>query len=469
MVKKQSFFQRLSSRLRLADPSGMPVVQDAGQSVIPLHLEPLGSAGTTVYSGYPSEEYLQSLQGRSRADIFDQMRRGDTQVKMCLSAVKNPIRSATFEIEPASEEDRGSMTEADAEADADLIRHILFRDLARPFKKIVSEALTVAEHGHAVFEIIHKPVVNHPQFGTYVGLSQLAFRSQRTIERWNLDPDTGCLDSITQYAYGDLNRNIDIPARFLLVMNLEMEGSNYEGISLLRPCYGPWKRKDLYLKLNAIGIEKFAIPTPIVKVPSAKQNTPEYDTLVQVLESYMSHEKGYITLPEGWEISLEKNAYDPEKVDATVDKEDTRMAKAFLANFLELGMNSVGSYALSNDLSDFMLAGVEYVAGEVLDPFNTKLIPELIQINRGPRQAYPKLKVSGISDKAGKELSEMLKALADSKYIKPDDPLEDHLRKRIGLPPKSTLGQRDVDPPKPIFGSTLAERIRLAETRSRSK
>jgi hypothetical protein len=143
------------------------------------------------------------------------------------------------------------------------------------------------------------------------------------------------------------------------------------------------------------------------------------------------------------------------------------MVKSFLANFLELGMSGTGAYALSDDLSDFFLGGIKHIAQIPASGINKRLVPSLMQMNR-PGVPYPILKVSGIDDKAGKELADMLSALADKKYITPDDPLEDHLRKRIGLPARSLEGQRQVQPsPAYAPAPTLAERIMLAERRRR--
>ncbi len=454
MVKKQGFFARLGSRLRLADDK---IVQDERIRDVVIHHVPVGSQGSQNYSGYAQEEYLNALTGRRRADVFDEMRRSDPQVKMCLNAIKNPIRSATFEVEPADSSD-------EAKADAELIKHILFEDMDRPWKKFVNEALSCVEFGHAVYEVTNKVVLDHPKFGSYNGIRSLGFRSQRTIERWNLNRETGALESVSQMSFGDLQRMVDIPAQHILLVSIDQEGANYEGISLLRPCYGSWFRKNLYLKLNAIGIEKFAVPTPIATIPDGKQNSSEYDLLISALESYTSHEKAYLTIPEGWTLDLKPNAYDPQKVEVSIENEDKRMVKAFLANFLELGMNSVGSYALSNDLSDFFLSGVEYIADELISPINLKLIPDLIKMNRGNRAAYPKIKVSGISDKAGKELGELLKILSDGKFLTPQDADESQIRKRLGLPAFTGEGARSSAPP-PAEPSTLAERIKLAEAR----
>src|SRR3990167_5938432 len=90
-----------------------------GPREIVIHQVPVGSYGTSIYSGYIQEDYLDALAYSQKADIYDKMRRGDANVKMLLSAVKNPIKAANWEIE------KGEDT-SEAEKDAELIRHILF-------------------------------------------------------------------------------------------------------------------------------------------------------------------------------------------------------------------------------------------------------------------------------------------------------------------------------------------------------
>ena len=68
------------------------------------HPFPYGSTGTSIYSGYYDEDYLEALKNNERADVYDKMRRSDPQIKMCLSAVKNPIKSAAAEINPAGDD-----------------------------------------------------------------------------------------------------------------------------------------------------------------------------------------------------------------------------------------------------------------------------------------------------------------------------------------------------------------------------
>lgn len=422
-IKKSSAF-----RLQLSeDPSDSSPVKDI-EARPPSQTVARGSSGTKLFAGYLSEEYLQELTGTRRADTYDKMRRSDGQVKMVTGAIVNLLKGANWEIDPGADGD-------EYKADRDLIEEILFRQLDDPWETFVGEAATNVYHGYSLFEVSHKVVTNHPKFGSFNAVDALGFRSQRTIERWNVDAVTGKLVSVTQMAYGDAQKTVDIPAEFLLHFPIEKEGSNFEGISPLRPCFGAYTRKDLYLKLMAIGMEGSAVPFPVVEIPEGKQDTQEYERLIEVLESYGSRETNYLVLPQGWKWQEIKSAFDPQKCIVCVEFEDKQMSRAFLANFLELGQTGGGgSYSLGLDLSDFFVSSIEFLANGIASGINRRLIPSLIRMNRGPRDHYPKLKHSGIRDNFGKEFADVLKALAEGRWLTPDEGDEKHLRKRIGLP-----------------------------------
>lgn len=423
-----------------------------------VHTEEVGSSGTEIYDGYLQEEYFETLRGTDKADEYDKMRRGDYQIKMVLSAVKNIIKSGLPEIQPASEEPEDV-------AAAKVIEHILFEKMDTSFKRFLREGLTMCEFGYSLFEVVHKPFINSPILdeegneilSSFMGLETIAWRSPRTIERWEMEERTRSLRAVSQYAYGDGADVVEIPAENLLLMNLDQEGDNFEGISLLRPCYGPWFRKNNYFKINAVGIEKFAVPTPTVVVPSGKFDSTVYNRIINIIKNYVTHQNNFITTPEGWDIKLNNNNYDPSRVENSIDKEDMRIAKAFIANFLELGTGGGGgSYALSNDLSDFFMSGIEYIIDEFCEPVNKQLIPELVKMNLGEMSRYPKLCITGVTDRAGEEMAKVMDLLVKNKVIVPDDKLEEQTRKRYGFSPKSDEGQREVNEQKPPMGQTLS-------------
>lgn len=431
--------QRSLMAANVLSPSS--AVPPPNPGLIYLQTAAAGSSGIKIYAGYFSEEYLSNeLHGTDAADAYDRMRRSDAKVKMCLNAVKTPIIGSNWEIEPATTDN------PDHKLHADFIEHVLFKDMDKPFSK--TELLSLADFGHCVMEVTHKPVFGHPVFGDYVGVSALGWRSPRSILYWRLNPTNGQIDHIRQLITGDLERFVDIPGEFLLVASIEKEGDLYEGVSLLRAAYGAWKRKNLYLRMMAIGNERNAVPTPILTVPDGKQNTVEYQNATQVLQNYTSHQNSWIAFPKDWAISFVKSDFDPEKLTKSIDFENTEIVSAFMANFLLLGSTQSGSRAVSMDQSEFFLGGIQYIADEAISPINHKLIPQLIKMKFGPQEAYPRMKVTGISDKAGVELSNALKNLCESQVIQPDDELEAHTRKRYQLPKKSDTGVRIVQAPK---------------------
>lgn len=394
----------------------------------------IGTSGTDIYGGYFQEEYLQELKGKKAADVYDSIVRSDAKVSMCLDAVKNPLVGATWGvgfIENISDSDK-----AEAEKQKALMDRILFNGgLDKSWRSILKEILTLVEYGYSLFEITDRPVINDSEIGTYSGLKSMAYRSQKTIERWGLERD-GTLEYVNQQAFGDLYNTSSIDGRFLIHFAINKVGDNYEGISKLRPCYGSWMRKNKYLKLVAAGIEKYAIPIPILSVPAGKENGQQIANAKEALRRFVSTVVNFITFPQGWELSLESTNFDPEKVKNMIEFENTEIVGAFLANFLLLGQQGGGgSYALSWDLSDFFLGSLESIADEIVETINEQLISRMIKLNFGvDAKRLISLEYSGIRDRAGEELAKVVKDLVDSGVIKSDDKLEDFLRDKFKLP-----------------------------------
>lgn len=433
---------------------------------VKMQLQGVGSSGTQIFAGYFTEEYLQQLRGRKGAKVYDEMRRSEAQVAMLMNAIMNPIKAGNWEFESADSDEVPN-----ADLHEDLVEYCAKEMI--DFETHIHEALTFLIFGYSIFEVVNNVVYNHPKFGTFNGLKGLAFRSQKTIERWIVDPASGDLKTVEQWVLGDLAPNrgtiLEMPANFLLVVTLQKEGDNYEGIPVLRPMYGPWFRKNLYLKIAGIGLEKNAIGTPLGTIPAGKQTQDQIDNFKSILSNFTAHESAYIMKPEGWEVEILKSDFDATKVKEMIVLENTEMINTVVANFLALGTSGgSGSFALGTDLSDFFLSGIQNYANVIAGVWNRQLIPQLVKLNFGPQAAYPKLKVTGINDKAGKELADIIGILTDKKVIKPDDKLEAYARKAYDLPKADEATSREITPtPPPAFGAGAQfseNRIQLADT-----
>jgi hypothetical protein len=405
-----------------------------------------GVSGTEKFGGVFTEDYFRQLQGTRKATEYDKMRRGDARVKMCLSAVKSMLRSADWHFQPADSEET-------SKTHADFLNFIFKEDIGvnhkKDFKTLLNEVFTMCDFGFTIFERVHKTATT-PKFGTYVGYAALGWRHPKTIEYWHTDPN-GELLTVEQQAQGDVRKTVKMDAKFLSIITMDKEGDNYEGISLLRPCYGAWSRKQMYLKLMAIGSERMAIPTPKVKVPQGQENSENMARMIEVLERLTSHQSNYVTYPEGWDMDFLIANFDAEKMKSLVQFENEEMTFAFLANFLLLGAGgNSGAFALSTDLSDFFTRSILYIADLAIDQFN-KMGRELIDLNFGPQEKYPKMVAQGIVDEMSEGFGTLIKNLTDSKHITPDDDLENELRRRMKIMPmrEADMGKRDKPAPTP--------------------
>lgn len=412
--------------------SSTSIEESKNQVVGNFNFDARGASGTRLFGEIFDEEYLNKLSGMRRADIYDEMLRSDDTITMLLTARKNPILKATWTVEPA----KGDNTEQEAayRKQAEHVQHEFFDRMKQDFFEVLEEALTFVEHGYSLFERVHE-LVDDPRFGKYVGYKKLGWRSQRTIDRWNLHKD-GCIATVFQQADGDVGAYAHIPGEWTTIFSLRKTGDNYEGISALRPIYGNWQRKNMFLKMIAIGIERYAVNTPVGKIPAGKENqTAERDKFISMLKAISSHHQNYFALPAGWEVDFLKNPFDADKVVAVIKREDEGMVRSFMANHLNLGQGGgSGSYALGTDLSDQFLSIIENDAAIISRRFNKEIIREFINLNYGKQSKYPTLKVSGINDKFSKEFAEILKMLVDGKLLTATENLERWLRKRLNTP-----------------------------------
>lgn len=404
-----------------------------------------GSSGTQISGGWFREETLPALQGQKAAEEYDKMRRRESQVAMLLSAIKNALLSATwcFDVK-----DENNQQQKDMKA---LCEWQFFEALEEGWQQFLEESLTMIDFGHSVFECItaSQDVKQLGKLVTYY--KKLGFRAQKTIWRWKLEKGTGKIIAIEQQVNAsDIAKSslVDIPGEFLLVFTNKKEGDNYEGISALRPMYGAYLRKDLYLKLVAIGVEKYAMGTPVGTIPTGKGNSEEKERFEEVLEAYVLNESAWITIPEGWKIEIQKGEFDPSKVVELLKYEDEQMVKAVVANFLALGTGgNGGAYSLGSDLSDFFLGGIQAYANIICNAINRKLVPQLIRYNMGDQADLPKLKCSGINDKAGKEIAEIAQILTNSGVVKADMKLEEFMRQLYKWPKADPTTAREKPQP----------------------
>jgi hypothetical protein len=390
----------------------------------------IGRSGTLVSSKMIDDEYLNELKGVDGQKVYEKMLRSDSGIRKPYHAVNNPIRSAKWDIQAASDSEQDLKVAA-------LIRHIIFNDIPGGWKSKLDEIVTFPWHGHAVFEIVNQNR-HSKSFGPYTGLKNLAFRDQRTLTEWNFE--AGVLKTVKQEQQGDLEVSAEMPAENLLIFYNEKKGDDI-GYPFLRMLYGNYKRKLLYKQLQAIGIERSALPVPKLTVPKeVKTGSEEWNAAESQLRAFTLAESSFFMMPEGYTLDVgQTSTFNPAGVQLAIKAENEEIAGSLVAMFLEMGIGgNSGNQAGTEVSAAFFRDGIEYLADKIAETVNLYLIPKLCALNFGDTlDVLPKLMHAGITDEAGKEIMEIITGYAKNNIITPDEALEDYVRKQHNLPKKA--------------------------------
>lgn len=382
--------------------------------------EEVGVSGTNIQHGMISaEEYNRDLVGRRAIDIWEQMRRSDATVRAALAAIKQPVLSAVFEVDAASDDAK------DIEV-RDFVKHDLFEML--PWKKVLGEILTFLEFGHDVHELVFEPmdVLGKRR----IALTKLAYRKQTTIQKWETEDKQ---PGITQFTgFGD---RYSIPIEKLVRFTLQQEGDNYEGISILRAAYKHWHIKDKLYKIDAVGHEKHALG--VLDITYGKGVSEEQKKKArEAARNMRANEQSFVEHTEGITFQfMDMKANTLRDMKPSIEHHDRQIMKNVLAQFLELGGGSgsgSGSRAVSEDHSRLYMLSVQEIAGLIVNTLQKYVINRLVDLNFTVSE-YPKLRVEKISDDNIQIMSEALAKLIPAGIIHPRPADENSVRKMLGL------------------------------------
>lgn len=384
-----------------------------------LELE-LGGTGTILVAGILAEaDYNPELSGRERVRVYDQMRKGDSTVRLGLAAVKYPIYSTNWYIKPG----KGG---SDNDQYTSFINEELFQNPNFTWTQFMNQAFLFCDYGNS----IHEKVFRMRNDGK-IGWKKFAPRLPKTIWRWTLQD--GVTPGITQIL--PTGGPVEIPDWKLLMFILDLEGSNYEGTSLLRSAHKHWFYKDIYYKIDAIASERQGMGVPVIHVPA--QASPVDKLRAKIIAKNMRvNAQAYVDLPAGFTIEyLDTKAKSIKDVQEMVLHHDRQILKSFFSTFLDLGQTHAGSQSASDNQTDFFATSENYIASVFQDPMNLA-IKEVLNLNFSnikPNQ-YPTLEHGVIGKVKLDVLAKGLRDLVESGIILPDEDLERHVRQVADMP-----------------------------------
>lgn len=391
------------------------------------------------------------LQWPQSIDVFDRMRREDTQVKSVLRAVKLPIMRTEWVVDGAG--CRPEVTKYVADNLGLPVKGEPFEAPLRlkgrfSFKEFLRLALLELDFGHSFFEQVYD------QSDGSTRLAKLAWRPPRTIADVEVAPDGG-LVAIKQRGISG-GSVVTIPVDRLVAFVNEREGANWLGESILRSAYKMWLLKDRLLRVQALTAERngLGIPT-FTSAPPPEGSTyeeaeewmkREIDRGLEIAKAARAGESAGVSLAADSKFALTGVTGRLPDTDKPIRYYDEQIAGAVLANFLSLGGdNATGSYALGATFVNFFTDSLNATAQHIAEVVQSHVVEDLVDLNWGSSEPSPRV-VPAVIGETQTLTADAVRALIDCGALTTDPALEEYLRAKYGMPVKGAAATPDDDP-----------------------
>jgi hypothetical protein len=388
----------------------------------------VGRTGLRVFSGHVYEEFLTNLRGIQGVKVYREMSDNDDIVGAALYAMERVIAQASWFIEPAS-------SAMEHIRDADFLRECM-SDMEHSWGDFIIEAASCLPYGWALLETVYKlrkgeNPTNQKLDSRYndglIGWRKFSRRLQATLDRWDIAED-GDIRGMIQ-APPPTYKEHYVPLSKSLLFRTKIDGNNPEGRSILRNSYKAYYFKKTLQLIEAIGVERDLVGIPVLTPPDEWDiNDPNNADLLtyssKLLANLRRDEQEGVMVPPRWKLSLlsmgiSRRQFDVDKI---INRYDKRIAVTMLAQFVMLGMERIGSFALSTDQNDFFKLAVQGFINRFAETINIYAVPRLFMLN--PTLArdhkYPKFVPGNISAPKLSELSQFILAMTKANMLPTD-------------------------------------------------
>lgn len=429
----------------------------------------IGRVGQRRYGGIFYEEFLSELRGRKGAEVFTEMSNNDETIGAILFAIEMLVRQASWNVEP------GGSTAKDREA-AEFVKSCM-DDMQQTWIDTISEILSFLTYGWSFHEIVYKRRMGRTKDNRtsskyddgLIGWMKLPIRSQETLYQWEYD-DQDNLIGMTQMPPPDFGL-ITIPMNKAMLFRTRSRKDNPEGRSILRTAYRSWYFKRRIQEIEGIGIERDLAGLPVITTPEGMDIWDKDDEdmnairagLEVIVKNIRRDSTEGLVLPFGYTFELTSTGGSRQfDTNSIIARYDTKISQTVLADFIQLGHESVGSFALSSDKTNLFSMAICAFLDIICQTFNSQGIPALIDIN-GDHFAgvtdYPRLTHGDIEDVDLATVATFIKDMTSIGVIIPDESLEDYVRQLGKLPKRTTdtvpmearraAQQQGNEPPEP--------------------
>lgn len=367
----------------------------------------IGSSGLVRSGGYVQEEFLPDLQGDKAIKVYKEMRDNDPIAGALIFAITNLMRQIKWSVKPGSDDQAG--------LDAAQFLEECMNDMNNTWADVISEICSMFAFGWALLEPVYKKRNGYqPDDGELptskyedgrIGWKKMPLRAQETKVRWEFDDKSGGLAAMIQ---STTKGEVPIPITSALLFRTQTYKNNPEGRSIFRNAYRPWYFKKRMEEIEGIGVERDLAGLPIMYVPvelfaedatdEEKNALAEYKRIVQnvrrdkqegmVLPSIYDEDTGNQLLKLELLSASGSRSFDTA---AIITRYSQNMTMTVLADWLMLGHEGVGSFALSSNKSNLFGVALGAWKDMICAVFNNFAVPRLFRMNGFPVSNLPQI------------------------------------------------------------------------------
>jgi len=424
-------------------------------------MEELGSTGLRRSHGRIIDEFLRPLRGKQGRLVYREMSDNDPIVGALLFGIERLMAGLDWRIDPASDAPV-------AIEQADFVESAL-HDMSSSWDSTLGEILSMLPQGFAPLEVVYKrrigPEERKPSrrskfTDARIGWRKLTLRGQDTVEEWLFDEDGG-IDGLRQNDPSIAGGSVSIPIEKLLLFRTTTARSNPEGRSVLRNAYRPWYFKRRIEEFESIGIERDLAGLPVAHVPPdyLARDAPKHKkailaAIVDIVQNVKRNEQEGVVFPRVYDetghslFELELLSTGGQRqfdTDSIIGRHDQRIAMTVLADFILLGHEATGTYALGQSKVDLFTQAIASWATGICEVVNAHAIPRLLRLNGMDLTLAPTLEIGDVSHVDLEQLAQFVAVAAGVGALTIDDGLEQYLRQVANLPAIDPATQRELD------------------------
>jgi hypothetical protein len=424
------------------------------------YFEPIGSTGLKQASGFVYEELFTKLQGERGVKYYTEMINNSSTIGAIRYTIQSLVRQVEHWIAPSDSSSQ------EAIAHANFVTECV-GDMTHTFEDFISQSLTFLDFGWALFEITYKmrrgenkdPRIASQYSDGKIGWRSLDIRAQDTLYSWEFSKQNDILGMNQMDTYSGLRAFI--PIEKAVLFRTESTKNNPEGRSIYRSSVFDWYFFKKISEIEGIGIERdmtglltMQVPLQLLSSQADANSKAIRAQLEKMLSELKRDEREYAMVPSeldgeakptGYKLSLLSTG-GSRQIDTSRVKQEYKngMLQSVLAQFIQLGMQGAGSFALASSQTDLFAVALGNFLSIIASTFNKSVIGPLMELNKVPKDLWPKLVFGDIEQPELDVLGQYVQVLAASGILPIDDEgLRDKLLSYADLPlPGSTTTQK---------------------------